>query len=157
MSAVMAATAEAWIHDEPEVGAAVREVARRMASALGAVRGRVSMEREIRTPDAAYRVRARVLDDGAADAPAIVVMLERLEPSLPDDETLRAAFGLTSRELVVARLLAQDLTNAEIADALTLSQHTARHHTENVLSKLSITSRRAVRERLQEASHVLGG
>lgn len=156
MSAVMAATAEAWIHDEPEVGAAVREVARRMASALGAVRGRVSMEREIRTPDAAYRVRARVLDSAAA-APAIVVMLERLEPVLPDDETLRAAFGLTSRELVVARLLAQDRSNAEIARALTLSQHTVRHHTENVLAKLSIGSRRAVREKLQEACSVLGG
>jgi DNA-binding NarL/FixJ family response regulator len=127
-----------------------------MAAALGAVRERASVEREVRTAEAAYRVRARVLDGGAEAAPAIVVMLERLESPLPDDDTLRAAFGLTARELIVARLLAQDLSNAEIADALTLSQHTARHHTENVLSKLSIGSRRVVRERLQEAAYALG-
>lgn len=156
MSLALATTAEAWIHEEPEVGAAVRDVARRMAAALGAVKERVSVEREVRTAEAAYLVRGGVLARDSDEAPAIVVMLERVAPSLPDDDTLRAAFALTARELLVARLLARDLSNADIAQALTVSVHTARHHTEKVLSKLSIGSRRAVRERLQEAFDVLG-
>ena len=52
-------------------------------------------------------------------------------------------FGLTSREADVALLLAERVSNAEVAKRLRLSPHTARHHTERVLAKLGVTSRRA--------------
>jgi DNA-binding CsgD family transcriptional regulator len=44
--------------------------------------------------------------------------------------------------------LAQRKTNPEIAHALCISPHRARHHTEAVLSKLGISSRREVRARI---------
>lgn len=144
------------MHEESELGAVVRDVAHRMATALGAVRGRrPQVVREVRLPEAAYRVRGSVLPQGESNVPAIVVMLERVD-SLPSDDELRTHFGLTRKEVGVARLLAEGLTNGELAEALTISPHTARHHTENVLSKLSVPSRRAVRERLMEAASALG-
>lgn len=55
-----------------------------------------------------------------------------------------APIGLTGREAEVARLLARRATNAEVAAALGVSAHTARHHTERVMQKLGLRSRRAV-------------
>ncbi|WP_433716751.1 response regulator transcription factor [Nocardia sp. CA-084685] len=48
---------------------------------------------------------------------------------------------LTKRELEVAHLVAQGLTNKQIAAKLVLSQRTAQHHVEHILSKLGFTSR----------------
>lgn len=61
-------------------------------------------------------------------------------------------FGLTSRETRVAELLARRCTNAEIAEDVGISRHTARHHTERVLGKLGVTSRAAVRRKLLDAA-----
>ena len=153
------ATAAFW-HEETELAAAVRDVANRMAGALGAMRSgagrRAGVVREVRTAEAAYRVRGNVLEHGGADMPAIVVMLERVADGMPTDDELRTAFGLTKTELRVARLLAESKTNGEIAEALTISPHTARHHTERILAKLQVGSRRAVRERLIEATYAVG-
>ena len=68
-------------------------------------------------------------------------------PQLPpggdlSDEALRTRFGLTARQIVVARLLGEGLSNAEIARTLVVSEHTARNHTYQVLTKLG-TSKRA--------------
>ncbi|MGH7444682.1 MAG: response regulator transcription factor [Longimicrobiales bacterium] len=155
MTGAAAATAEIWLHDESELGMAVRDVARRMVGALDAVRGRrEGVVREVRLADAAYRVRGAVLDQAESSQPAIVVMLERVD-ELPSAEAIRSAFGLTGKEVGVARLLAEGLTNAELAEALTISPHTARHHTESVLGKLKVGSRRAVRDRLAEAAYAV--
>lgn len=48
---------------------------------------------------------------------------------------------LTPRERQVADLVARGLTNADIADKLVISSRTAEGHVENILSKLSFTSR----------------
>src|SRR5688500_11055482 len=66
------------------------------------------------------------------------------DPILPDMAALRRRFRLTEREAEVARLLAQRRTNKEIARVLDVSWHTARRHTERVLGKLGIRSRRHV-------------
>jgi DNA-binding CsgD family transcriptional regulator len=55
-----------------------------------------------------------------------------------------ATLGFTTRESEVARLLTRRLTNAELAAALGVSAHTARHHTERVMQKLGVRSRREV-------------
>ena len=60
------------------------------------------------------------------------------------DEALQERFGLTSRQIEVARLLAQGLSNAEIAERLALSTFTARNHTEQVLLKLGASTRARV-------------
>jgi NarL family two-component system response regulator LiaR len=48
---------------------------------------------------------------------------------------------LTSRELEVARLVAQGLSNREIADKLTISHRTVKTHVSNILSKLDLSDR----------------
>jgi len=52
-------------------------------------------------------------------------------------------FGLTVRESEVLELIAQGLTNGQIAVALVISQSTVRRHVEHVLAKLGVTSRTA--------------
>ena len=52
-------------------------------------------------------------------------------------------FGLTAREVEVLRLVAQGFTNQQIAEALTLSEHTVRRHVANILRKLAVPSRTA--------------
>jgi predicted ATPase/DNA-binding CsgD family transcriptional regulator len=51
--------------------------------------------------------------------------------------------GLTEREVQVLRLVAQGLTNAQIAERLILSPHTVHAHISSIHSKLGITSRSA--------------
>ncbi|MCG3208215.1 MAG: Transcriptional regulatory protein LiaR [Anaerolineae bacterium] len=48
---------------------------------------------------------------------------------------------LTERELAVLKLIAQGLSNQEIADELVISEATVRTHVSNILSKLHLASR----------------
>jgi predicted ATPase/DNA-binding CsgD family transcriptional regulator len=53
------------------------------------------------------------------------------------------AHPLTRRELEVLRLVAQGLSNGQIAESLVLSEHTVHRHISNVLGKLGVSSRTA--------------
>ena len=48
---------------------------------------------------------------------------------------------LSEREVEVLRLVAQGMSNREIADALSLSEHTIKSHLANILDKLHLRSR----------------
>lgn len=48
---------------------------------------------------------------------------------------------LSNREVDVLRLLAEGMSNREIADTLTLGEKTIKTHVSNILSKLNLTSR----------------
>jgi DNA-binding CsgD family transcriptional regulator len=54
---------------------------------------------------------------------------------------LAQKFHLTPREVEVAMLLAGGAPNSAIAKVLSISEHTARHHTRHVLVKLGLHSR----------------
>lgn len=79
------------------------------------------------------------------------VTLFHLFKELPDDEppaSLRETASvydgntlLTSRELQALRLMADGLTNREIANNLTLSYHTVRNHVCNIRDKLQARNR----------------
>ena len=56
---------------------------------------------------------------------------------------LQLEFGLTAREAQVALLLARGRSNSAVAAELGISTHTARHHTQRVLTKLGVHSRAA--------------
>jgi len=75
----------------------------------------------------------------------LVVVVERRRDDVPSEEEIADRFGLTRRESMVAWCLAHRQSNDEIAKTLGVSPHTARHHTERVLAKLGVHSRRAVR------------
>jgi len=63
-------------------------------------------------------------------------------PRGPQPATRANPSGLTGRQLDVLRLLAQGLTNAEIAERLVLSTRTVDHHVSAILTKLGASSRR---------------
>lgn len=79
-------------------------------------------------------------DTSTIDSPGSV---EALEP----DAAARLAvarFGLTRREIEILPLLAQRLTDREIAERLCISPRTAMNHTASILAKLGLDSRREV-------------
>jgi two-component system response regulator NreC len=57
----------------------------------------------------------------------------------PDDSPLETP--LTQREQEVLELLAEDLSNEEIAERLVISKHTVARHRENLMRKLGLHSR----------------
>lgn len=94
-----------------------------------------------------YRVISRDEAPGSDD-----VRLTALQIVPIEDDSGHEAEGLTARQRQIARLLANRATNAEIAAALGISVHTARHHSQRVLEKLGITSRSQVRTQLEGKS-----
>jgi DNA-binding CsgD family transcriptional regulator/tetratricopeptide (TPR) repeat protein len=63
-------------------------------------------------------------------------------PRRPLPRTRVNLAGLTDRQVEVLRLLAEGLTNAEIADRLVVSVRTVDHHVAAILGKLNVGSRR---------------
>jgi DNA-binding CsgD family transcriptional regulator/tetratricopeptide (TPR) repeat protein len=79
--------------------------------------------------------------------PAVAYATERLRSlgaRVPSEQTLADPHHLTPREAEVAELVADGLTNAEIAARLFISTKTAGHHVSSVLAKVGVASRRQV-------------
>lgn len=68
-----------------------------------------------------------------------------------DDHELKERYGLTDRQIAVARLMAEGCTNAELASRLGLSFYTARNHAEQVMLKLDVATRAGVGPMLLDA------
>ena len=51
------------------------------------------------------------------------------------------ATGLSARESEVAKLVAEGLTNRQIAERLVVSERTAENHVQHILTKLGFTTR----------------
>ena len=67
-------------------------------------------------------------------------VMERLAQLAAKEED-RALEGVSEREKEVLVLVAQGLTNKEIADKLIISENTARNHVSRILDKLGLTRR----------------
>lgn len=74
------------------------------------------------------------------EADRAAALLRQLQTPERTRETLS---GLTHRELEVLRLMAQGMSNQEIATSLVLSEHTIHRHVANVRGKLGVSSRAA--------------
>ncbi len=72
-------------------------------------------------------------------------------PRGPSQETRQSPLGLTPRQAQVLELLAQDLTNAEIAEHLYVSPRTVEHHVSAILDKLGADGRRDAVAKAREA------
>ena len=76
------------------------------------------------------RVRSRLRDLGVESI-----------PRGPSKDTLSNPAGLTARQLEVLRLMADGLSNHQIAEQLYVSKKTVEHHVSAVYSKLGVSSR----------------
>ncbi len=86
----------------------------------------------------------------AAQAPAAVPPASAGLLRLLDDTELKDRYGLTDRQIAVARLMADGCTNAELAARMGLSFFTVRNHAEQVMLKMSVNNRSAVGPLLME-------
>jgi DNA-binding NarL/FixJ family response regulator len=77
--------------------------------------------------------------------PAIAVRLQRYLTTPPTADPADAFPQLTERELDVLQLLAERLSNAEIAARLFLSQKTVRNYVSGILAKLQVADRAEAR------------
>ena len=67
----------------------------------------------------------------------------RILEAFARDDGRSALPGLTPRELEVLRLVAEGLTNEQIAEQLVVSEHTVHHHVTSIKRKLDLPSRTA--------------
>ncbi len=108
--------------------------------------------REVRTSSGTVSIRGAL-------APAwmfgrhhgVIVTLERQADRAPSDAELRQHFGLTARELEVARWVAEGLSNQALAERLGVSFFTARNHVERVLTKVGAQNRAQVGAIIRDA------
>ncbi|RKN10230.1 response regulator [Streptomyces radicis] len=96
--------------------------------------------KDVRRDDLVHAVRVVAAGDSLL-APSVtrrlVADLTRRRPAVPSTR-LKV---LTAREEETLRLLARGLTNAEIAAALVVSDHTVKTHVSNILAKLGLRDR----------------
>jgi DNA-binding NarL/FixJ family response regulator len=145
-------------HEDPRLDAAVRAITSSLAGESRTTRASglpalsepaatlepaPTLSHEVATDDGLYIVRGSRVPAAAGSA-LLLVTLERRPRPLPPLEELCRRHGFTRKEARVAVLLAEGKSNTDIADELFISAHTARHHTESVLLKLGVHSRREV-------------
>ena len=147
--------------DGAHLGAGLAAFARRLRPLVFARRGEAfgadATTAAVRTARAEYALRAVLLPSGAlghGDAFLVTVEARGLAAAFPTADALRQRHGLTKREAEVALLVAEGLTNDQIADRLFVSGHTVRHHVESAMGKLELTGqgRERVAPRLLSAT-----
>lgn len=100
-----------------------------------------------------YRLRGTfIASDLLGPGPSVLVTVDLPHPDRITVERLCAEHRLTRAQARVARWLVQGLRNAEIAQRLFISEHTVRHHVEQIRAKVGGHTRGATAARLQRLS-----
>ncbi|MGW6731615.1 response regulator [Streptomyces sp. NPDC055013] len=102
--------------------------------------------KDVRRDDLVHAVRVVAAGDSLL-APTVTrrlvadIVRRRRAEAVAENTPRRLDDVLTGREVETLRLLARGLSNAEIATALFVSEHTVKTHVSNVLSKLGLRDR----------------
>jgi DNA-binding CsgD family transcriptional regulator len=94
---------------------------------------------------AAGEIRVRFVPTGSPQRWLLVLTAPTVPPTAPAQT---GDFGLSNRELEVARWIGDGKTNAEIAGILGISPRTIQKHIEHIFEKMGVKSRVAVASRL---------
>jgi len=109
------------------------------AGASGFLLKRASPERLV---DAVHTVAAgETLLDPAVTRDLVEHFVLRAGPEMATTENERRLAGLTQREIQVLRLIAEGLSNDEIADLLVIAESTAKTHVKRILAKIGARDR----------------
>lgn len=127
-------------HDEAVWHAAIRSIEAMLAHDDSIQ----SLAHEVKVGGATTAARATMVLAPGALYPICVVVLGEQPPHLPGVDELQRRFRLTAREAEVALLLAERRSNKEVARALGIAMNTAWRHTDKVLMKLGVGSRKDV-------------
>lgn len=71
--------------------------------------------------------------------------------TIEDYRSALQEMGLTKRETEVSVLVLQGLTNKEIAQTLFISETTVKKHLSNVFTKLKVTAREELRDKIKKS------
>jgi LuxR family maltose regulon positive regulatory protein len=112
-----------------------------LAATLSALGRRDRARREIEAALAGFRELGA--NGESARAEAMLGSLRKTRATLPPEAVDTPLGELSGRELEVLGLVAEGLTNNEIARRLVLSEHTVNRHVANILRKLGLPSRAA--------------
>lgn len=88
------------------------------------------------TPGQALAAQGQVISPPPTPAGPLPTAPAKTSPTSPE--------ALTAREVEVLRLLAQGMTNPQIAKRLILSSHTVHAHVRSIYTKLDVNSRSSV-------------
>jgi len=135
------------IHDHPDVAVLVLTMSEQDTALFAALRAgaRGYLVKGAPGEEIISAVRSVAAGHVLIGAPVAARTLEVLnEPGPRGSADPEHDYGLTQREHEVLALLADGLTNHEIADRLVISPITARNHVSNILTKLQVRSRRDV-------------
>jgi len=128
-----------------------RRAPAKLASGDAAAGGHI--KRSVRIGAMVFHLRGSVVGQELIGAePALLVTMSASGTEPLSDNVLHDQFGLTTREIQVARLIAEGLSNNEIADRLGVRFFTARNHVERTLAKLQVASRHRVGPLLRNES-----
>ena len=83
----------------------------------------------------------RKVHSGEASRDLKIASMMLAELSHPTPDVKLTPDSLTEREVEVLRLVAQGLSNKDIADRLSISPETSRTHVNRILGKLQVASR----------------
>ena len=73
----------------------------------------------------------------------LIAAAEEVEKRLEEQDQTGDQHGLTPRQIEVLTLIAQGMSDREIAEELVISHHTVMRHVHNILNRLSVDSRTA--------------
>ena len=142
---------------EQKAEAAITEIVSELSSLTRDRHGNImalagaQVRREILTDTSSYEVRGSFLGRELLGAEVrVAISLQKIaSPAGLSDEALQRLFGLSEREIQVARCLARGESTKEIALSCGMSPHTARRHTEKIFVKLGVRSRSQIGPKLR--------
>ncbi len=98
-----------------------------------------------------YGLQVCLLDRPPAGGSRVVaILLERINPSRFDFHKAQRFFGLSPREVEVIQALQSGRTDKEIASALGIGFETVRGYLKNIRSKLGVSTRTVIINKLQK-------